>query len=498
MLDGISHPLGCAAVILVTGFLLTRLVFRATRLGCFLCQFASFAGFTAMLMVAKVSPFANTPPVGGDLTFVTLSVFKIVWWLSASWLLAGFARAVLVFKRQPKETQFLQDLCGGVIYIAGILGIIAYVFDMPISGLLAASGVVAIVLGLALQSTLGDVFSGIVLNLAKPYRMGDWVILDGGLEGRVVETNWRAAQLLTRSNDLATIPNSIISKAKLINASEPTEAHGVSIIIRLEPSVSPLRGVAILETALLSCNLIRRVPAAFVRTRSLDAVALECDLTFFFSPIEQEPDVRNEVFDRVYRHCASAGIRLAPPAESAMILPAQPLPHEAGTMPRRLLERLPIFTPLSDDERLALAPKMKRSAHKAGDVILEQGVVAGALFILSSGVLAGIRHTGVKDEEVLRYAPGDCFGQAGVLTGVATAFRVQALISSVVYEIAKNDIAPILEVRPTIVAELGRIIARREEAWKDRLTGLQIDDKHAENLATRFADRIRDLFALPK
>ena len=73
-----------------------------------------------------------------------------------------------------------------MIYVSAGLAIFANVFDMPVGGLLAASGVIAIVLGLALQSTLGDVFSGIVLNLAKPYHSGDWIILDGGTQGRVI------------------------------------------------------------------------------------------------------------------------------------------------------------------------------------------------------------------------------------------------------------------------------------------------------------------------
>ena len=54
----------------------------------------------------------------------------------------------------------------------------------------------AIILGLALRSTLGDVFSGIALNLNRPYEVGDWIVLNDGTEGRVVETNWRATHLL--------------------------------------------------------------------------------------------------------------------------------------------------------------------------------------------------------------------------------------------------------------------------------------------------------------
>ncbi len=60
---------------------------------------------------------------------------------------------------------------------------------MPVGGLLAAFGVIAILLDVALQSTLGDVFSGIVLNLAKPYHPGDRIILDSSTQGCVVETD---------------------------------------------------------------------------------------------------------------------------------------------------------------------------------------------------------------------------------------------------------------------------------------------------------------------
>ena len=165
-------PLALAGAFLVAGFLATRLAFRDRPIGRFLCQLASFAGFTAMLAVAGVIPSEPTPKMDWTPTFVAISVLKIVWWLAASWLLSGFFRAVLVYKRPPRETRLLQDLVAGFIYVCAVLAIIAYVFDIPVTGVLAASGVIAIVLGLALQSTLGDVFSGIVLNLAKPYHPG--------------------------------------------------------------------------------------------------------------------------------------------------------------------------------------------------------------------------------------------------------------------------------------------------------------------------------------
>jgi hypothetical protein len=302
---------------------------------------------------------------------------------------------------------------------------------MPVTGLLAASGVIAIGLGLALQSTLGDLFSGVVLNLAKPYDPGDWVILDGGLEGRVIATNWRATQVL-------------IAKAKLINASKPARAHGLTIRIKLDPSVVPSSGVAILETAMLGCGKILQVPQASAMVRSFDASALEYELQFFVYLIEQGPKAQNETFDLVFRHCAAAGIRVAPPMGSSLVLPRPGARRDPADMPRQLLEHLPIFASLLDEERLTLALRMKRRTYKAGDVLVQEGTVLQALLILSSGVLAALQHHASGETEVLRLAPGDCQGQASVLTGAAATFKVTALTKVVDYEIAKKDIAPLL------------------------------------------------------
>src|SRR5262249_60961129 len=101
---------------------------------------------------------------------------------------------------------------------------------------------VAIILGLDLQRTLGDVVSGLVLNFSRPYRPGDWISLDGGLEGRVLELNWRATHVLTGRRDLAIVPNSTIAKSKLVNVSSPSGLHGVTITVQLPAPTRPPTG----------------------------------------------------------------------------------------------------------------------------------------------------------------------------------------------------------------------------------------------------------------
>jgi small-conductance mechanosensitive channel/CRP-like cAMP-binding protein len=491
-----TYALAVAGGVLVLGFVVTHVGFRRSSIGQFICQLATFLTFSAALVSGGVVPFRPTPVMALTATYVAISLFKVIWWLASAWLFTGFIRAGLVFRRQAVKTRFLQDLFAGFIYICAVLGIIAYVFDIPVSGLLAASGVIAIVLGLALQSTLGDVFSGVVLNVSKPYVPGDWLILEGDLEGRVVETNWRSTTLLTPDNDLSIVPNSIIARARLINASNPIGAHGITARIRVDPTGAPSTAVAVLETALLGCNQILRAPPASVAICSLDAMALECELQFFVALVEQGPNAQNEVYDRVFRHCAAAGIRLAPPANSPMTLPARNVPFNPLDAPRRLLERLPIFSSLTVEDRLTLAPKMVRMVYKPGDVLVADGALVAKLMILSSGVLVASKHEKGGEIEVLRLAPGDCFGQGGPRPSTTTNFKVSAVTRSVVYDIAQPDMMQLMTDRPAISAELEQLAQRREAAAKSRIKPILDGSAHTKTSAERLATRVKSLLSL--
>ena len=134
-------------------------------------------------------------------------------------------------------------------------------FGVPVGTLIATSGVFAIILGLAMQSTLSDVFSGIALNIGRSYAIGDWIALSGGIEGRVVETNWRATRLINGTNDLVVVPNSDLAKARLTNMSGPDRSHGVTLTIRLMPTTRPAAIADVMRTVLLSCNSICLSPS---------------------------------------------------------------------------------------------------------------------------------------------------------------------------------------------------------------------------------------------
>jgi small-conductance mechanosensitive channel len=160
---------------------------------------------------------------------------------------------------------------------------------------------------------LGDVFSGIVLSFSRPYRPGDWVNLEGGTDGRVIEMNWRATYILTGRRDLAIVPNSTIAKSKIVNVSSPSGIHGTTVTVQIDAETPPATGSEILDHAILNCRLIVANPAPTVAVKTINASYTEFDITFFVEELASSTKAQNELFDLIFRHLAAAGIGLASP-----------------------------------------------------------------------------------------------------------------------------------------------------------------------------------------
>src|SRR5262252_7943292 len=263
-------PLVVMLGLFVLGGLATFIFFKGHPIGRAVVRVITLIVLTVALVRADVVPYQPLELTGSPFRDA-VAILKIAWWVLAGWFLVGVMRAVIVFQRSPREAKLVQDLLAGLIYLAAVFAIVSYVFDLPIQGLLATSGVAAIILGLALQSTLGDVFSGIVLSFSRPYRPGDWISIEGGTDGRVIELNWRATHVLTGRRDLAIVPNSTIAKSKIVNVSSPSGIHGVTITVQLGAKTPPAAGAEILEHAILNCRLILATPSPSVTTKSITA-----------------------------------------------------------------------------------------------------------------------------------------------------------------------------------------------------------------------------------
>jgi len=491
----IADPIVQTGLLAAVGALVTRILLRDHPRRRLVGQLAFFFALTLLLLYHGVVPYKPGPPDASAVQRVFVGIAKVIWWTNAAWSLISIVQVFVILESQPREGRLLQDLVAGIIYVGAILSIIAYVFEAPVGTLIATSGVVAIVLGLALQSTLGDVFSGIALNIARPYRIGDWIQLSDGIEGKVVETNWRATHLLTGAGDLVVVPNSDLAKARLTNLSSPDRIHAETITVRFRPTTTPSTMADVMRSVLLSSNSILAEPEPTVQVTSLDAGAVALNLTFRVPDVGAAGKAKSEVFDLIYRHAKAAGLSLSPSQEVAAGVPApvemDELRYGYHTTPRRLLDAISLFASLTDDEKEALVSTMARRTFRKGDVLVEQGTVLNSLMVVRSGVVVVSRKEGERETELGRLAPGDIFGERGLLTGEGETGSIAALTFVVVYEITPKCLAPLIRDRPAIADELASVLSRH-----DARGPIMGKDAAGAKAAPRLSARIRHLLGV--
>ena len=484
-------PLVVMLGLLVLGGMATYFLFKRHPIGRAVVRVITLIVLTVALVRADVVPYQPLELTGSPFRDAVHAILKIAWWVLAGWFVVGVMRAVIVFQRSPREAKLVQDLLAGVIYLAALFAIVSYVLDLPIQGLLATSGVVAIILGLALQSTLGDVFSGIVLSFSRPYRPGDWISVEGGTDGRVIEMNWRATSILTARRDLAIVPNSTIAKSKIVNVSSPSGLHGTTVTVQLDAKTPPSRCSEILEHAIRNCRLIVATPAPTITVKAINATYIEFEIAFFVEELASTVKAQNELFDFIYRHLAAADIDLASPQNGPI---ADGEVRKSGTGIDRLLELVAIFATFTPEERSVIAAKLKEKSYDEGEILVAPGAVLQSLFIVGNGVLSFTREEIEGDIELLRLGPGDHFGEIGMLTGAGAVAKLSALIPTTVYELAKADLTPILEARPQVAQELCRALARRQA-----VAGLEASPELDEilpkhRLTSWFSERLHRLY----
>lgn len=247
---------------------------------------------------------------------------RILWWTHLAWTVIGFIQIYVRLNRKPREAHLIQDMAIAVIYLGVALSVIGFVFGMPVGTLVTTSGVIAVIFGLALQNTLGDVFSGIALTLGRAYAIGDWVQLTDGTEGRVIETNWRSTNLLTVTHNVVVLPNSILAKQGVTNLSRPDETHQIALRVRIAATQRPRLVEEVMWSVLQSSVLINKNPPPVVALKAIDAIAIEVELQFRVDSVAIRTPAKNEIVDLLHDQCRAGGLSLAIPAESLAFVPA--------------------------------------------------------------------------------------------------------------------------------------------------------------------------------
>lgn len=460
----LAHLLSWSALLLVVDIVLWHIApftHRVTRVG---VRLALFLLFSALIINAGVSPL-QAPLFGEDrVAQLGGTALGILWWLYAARVLTGVIGLVLM-RRIGHSGRLLQDVIGALVFLIAIVAAAGYVLELPVKGLLATSGVVAIVVGLALQSTLSDVFSGIVLNTTKPYQVDDWIAIDG-VEGKVLDIDWRATHLLTSAGSTAVIPNSVAAKAKIVNLSRPNDRHGVSISIMVPNHIRPRRVLDALERTLRGSSRLLLDPTPKAVLKEAGETMSEYVASGFIAELGKKSEVRNQLFDLAHRHLEAAGISRQ---LDGVIEPT--------TRARALLDEVKIFRSLSDDERDQLAQSMVAQQYAAGQVVLDLGEVPDSLMVVATGVVSATVPDGNGHTEAGRMGPSEVMGEQSILADTPSQATFTTLTSCIIYRIDKSLTRNIMEQRAEVSRALNKLQAVRQQNSRQALMAKPVQIK---------------------
>jgi small-conductance mechanosensitive channel/CRP-like cAMP-binding protein len=405
------------------------------------------------------------------------------WWLLAARGAIALMRFVVVLEHRPRETQIISDLAAGAVYIATGLAIVNFVFAEPIGGLLATSGIIAIVLGLALQSTLADVFSGIAVGLERPYRAGDLIWVEGEIEGQVLQVTWRSTQIATGQNNIAIVPNSVMAKARLVNRSRPSAVRGATIAVRLDAATPPERCEAALIAAARSCPLLLAMPAPEVACTGLYGDGCTYQISFSVASSSEMTRAQNQLLTEMHRHLRHSGIALAVPGETT--LPALAAPSQV-----QLLEQSDLFGMIEPAQRDLLAGHFENISLHPGETLIREGQTPDALYIMASGAIE-VTAAGPDGPRVLHHLrPGESLGAVGLITGANYAATATALTPVTAYRLNRDALAEAIRAQPALAQAL-EVLAQRGQRALRRDAAAHDEDRHGQS--DMFLSRLRNL-----
>lgn len=229
-----------------------------------------------------------------DITEIALIIYIVVETLETLLLDYYFQE-----RQRVQVPHVLRDLGRGTIFLIFALVIIQNLFNINLSTFLATSTVITVVLGLALQNTLGNLFAGIAIHLERPFQLGDWVLYKN-YEGKVVRLGWRSTVLQNLDGNYVTVPNNTMSLAEVINFYAPSKLHARKVRIIGRHGVAP-RDVerAVAQAAEQVPRILKDKPVK-VWLVEYTPVAIIYVIKFWIEDFAYHDDVESELMKEIW------------------------------------------------------------------------------------------------------------------------------------------------------------------------------------------------------
>ncbi len=431
-------------------------------------------------------------PTDPDTALLAWRVAQSLTAAAAFWLVVRLADVLLWDRWLPSRAgvrvpRLLRQVVAVVLFIVGAAVVFSNIWELSVGPVLATTGAIGIIAGLALRNVLADFFSGIALNMEHPFRLDDFVLLHirGKREpvaGFVREINWRSTTVLTPEDNLISVPNSLVAASTVENLSFPSPVYELELDILLDWYLDPAALEPVLNAAMVDAWVRGATsgdkPPKF-RICKLDGAGVTYRIVYLIDPRKKpKGPARHTLLSCLQQHLRFAGLRPVvsmPSAASAGLgMPMQEPPrqrqrvHDSCADRLHAIEHVALFAVLTDAERQRLSDSVQVHRVTEGAVVVKEGDEGSTMFIVAAGVLevlipvppsppGALANSGPTRVNTL--APGAFFGEMSLLTGALRTANVVALCASVLYEVPQSVMAALLAERPELATLLSGVVA---------------------------------------
>src|SRR5437868_13481085 len=310
--------------------------------------------------------------------------------LSTAVLVALINRYVWDFyfekKRQTLIPHFLREVVGGIIFLIVLLFVLSYGYhaEAQLKGLLAGSGVVAIIVGFAGQNLFAGIIGGVSIQINRPFKVGDWLQV-GERYAEVMEINWRSTRLRTNDNIYLDIPNNEMVGHEIVNLHYPTEVHAMRIRVGVEYKNPPNLVKDALFRATSTADGVLTQPKVKVFLVDFADFAVIYEIKYYMGNHSRINEINDAVRTNVWYELKRQGITIPFPIRTLHVERRAAPAYEDYDEARAILREEPLFECLSDAQIDSLVKEARLNYFGRGERVIQEGAEGASMFVLVRG-----------------------------------------------------------------------------------------------------------------
>ena len=374
-------------------------------------------------------------------------------------LAAALINAVVVLLINPIREDRVPDRFPTILQDAIVIALVLLASSFLSQQLVTTSAVSAVVIGFALQDTLGNAFAGLAIQSEKPFNVGHWVRV-GDFEGRVTEVTWRATKLRSKQGNLAILPNNIVAKEAIINFSEPAAPLRLEVEVGASYMVPPNKVKAAMMEALRHSSRVLAAPSPDIVLVAFDASAVTYRARFWIDDFAADEvsrdEVRTAIFYAFQRHDIEIPYPIQVQYERSFDTPD---PGTKLAEQERLLGGVDLLASLPPEARTQIAMSAPLAVYGSGETIVRQGDQGQSMFVVVGGEVRVVLEP--KRNEVARIQRGGYFGEMSLLTGDPRTATVLAAGDVAVVEIGADLFRRVIAAHPEAIEKIGMAVMMR-------------------------------------